>query len=226
MGGYRLAFYTAVGIAILSVLFAAGIREPRREGTRPSPDLIGNLIVRRDVLLPSVLATLSQAVTWGVSLTFVPIAARQLGGNDSTQSILATLAVVMLAAGSFSVNAMTKRLGPRRLVMVSFSLMFAGSAMAAIARSVPILIASQTLLGLGLGFAYPSLMGLSIRNVIDTQRTIAMGIHQTFYAMGMFAGPALCGPLAQITGIHQMFGITAVVSMVLGYWGARSLPAL
>jgi MFS family permease len=66
-------------------------------------------------------------------------------------------------------------------------------------------------------------MGLSIRNVIDNERTIAMGIHQTLYALGMFAGPAASGVLAQAVGIHLMFGITAVVSLALGFWGARSL---
>jgi MFS family permease len=225
LGGYQLAFNSAVGIAALALLFAAVIREPRRAPTRPSAQVIGKLIMRQDVLLPSALAGLSQAITWGVSLSFLPIVARQVGGTDNTQSLLATIAVVMLAAGSFLVNVITKLLGPRRLVVLSFALMSVGSIVAAFAGSVPTLIASQTCLGLGLGFAYPSLMGLSIRTVIDSERTIAMGIHQTLYAMGMFAGPALSGVLAQSVGIHAMFAVTAVVSLALGYWGAQSLAS-
>jgi MFS family permease len=223
LGGYRLAFYAAAFIAVASVLFALSIREPRRAPTPPSAHVIGRLILRRDVLLPSALAGLSQAVTWAVSLSFIPIVARQVGGNDNTQSVLATLAVVMLALGSFSVNMITKHVGPRRVVILCFALMFIGSMLAAVAGSVPTLIAGQTCLGLGLGFGYPSLMGLSIRNVIENERTIAMGIHQTLYALGMFAGPAASGVLAQAVGVHLMFGITAIVSLALGYWGARSL---
>ena len=223
LGGYRLAFYAAAVIAVVAVLFAFSIREPQRAPTPPSVHVIGRLILRRDVLLPSALAGLSQAVTWAVSLSFIPIVARQVGGNDNTQSVLATLAVVMLAAGSFSVNMITKHVGPRRVVILCFALMFIGSMLAAVAGSVPTLIAGQTCLGLGLGFGYPSLMGLSIRNVIENERTIAMGIHQTLYALGMFAGPAASGVLAQAVGIHLMFGITAVVSLALGFWGARSL---
>jgi MFS family permease len=224
-GGYRLAFYTAAGIAALSVLFAGMIREPRRVSTTPSIRVIGHLMTRRDVMLPSALAGLSQAVTWGVSLSFIPIAAKQAGGTANTQGVLATLAVVMLAVGSFSVNSMTKSFGPKRVVILCFALMFIGSMLAALAGSVPVLFTSQTFLGLGLGFGYPSLMGLSIRTVVDSERTIAMGIHQTVYAFGMFIGPAACGAIAQTLGIHQMFLITAALSLMLGYWGAQSLTS-
>jgi MFS transporter, DHA1 family, multidrug resistance protein len=109
------------------------------------------------------------------------------------------------------------------VVMLGFFLMFVGSVVAALAHSIPTLIMSQTCLGLGLGFSYPSLMGLSIRTVDDHERTIAMGIHQTLYAMGMFVGPALSGVLAQGLGIHPMFTVMALMSLVLGGWGARSL---
>jgi MFS family permease len=223
LGGYRLAFYVALGISLVSLVIAAIIGEQRRSSTRPSPHVIGRLIIRRDVLLPSVLAALSQTITWGVSLSFIPIVAKQVGGTDNTQSLLATIAVVMLAVGSLSVNYITNSLGPRRVVMLGFALMFVGSVVAALARSIPMLITSQTCLGLGLGFSYPSLMGLSIRTVDDHERTIAMGIHQTLYAMGMFAGPALSGVLAQSLGIHSMFTIMALLSLVLGGWGSRSL---
>lgn len=224
LGGYKLAFYAAMAISVLALLFACAVREPRRPSLHPSVSLIGRLLIRRDVLLPSVLAALSQAVTWGVSLSFIPIVAKQLGGTDNTQSVLAALAVIMLAIGSFAVNAITKRLGPRRVVALSFALFFIGSMLAALAGSVATLIASQICLGLALGFTYPTLMGLSIRMVVDGERTIAMGLHQTMYAIGMFVGPALSGMLAQALGIHRMFALMGFIALTLGYLGARLLP--
>jgi MFS family permease len=50
-----------------------------------------------------------------------------------------------------------------------------------------------------------------------------MGVHQAVYAIGMFAGPALSGVIAQAFGIQPMLGITAFVSLVLGLLGARWL---
>lgn len=147
----------------------------------------------------------------------------QIGGTDNTQSYLAALAVFMLAIGSFVVNRLAQRVGPRRVVVLSFVLFFIGSMLAALAGSVGTLIASQTCLGLALGFSYPTLMGLSIRMVVESERTIAMGLHQTMYAMGMFIGPALSGIVAQAIGIHRMFAVAGVVTVALGYLGAQLL---
>lgn len=223
LGGYRLAFYVAGGISLVSLLVASAIREPRRPALHPSVSLIGTLFIRRDVLLPSLLAALSQAVTWGVSLSFIPIVTKQLGGTDNTQSYLAALAVIMLAIGSLVVNRLAKSIGPRRTVVLSFVLFFIGSMLAALAGSVGTLIASQTCLGLALGFSYPTLMGLSIRMVVENERTIAMGLHQTMYAMGMFIGPALSGIVAQVIGIHRMFAVAGFVTLALGCLGAQWL---
>jgi MFS family permease len=43
-----------------------------------------------------------------------------------------------------------------------------------------------------------------------------MGLHQSVYAIGMFAGPWLSGILADAIGIRWMFGVTAVASLALG----------
>jgi MFS family permease len=223
IGGYQLAFYAAVAVSLISLFIAAFIREQRRPSQRPSADLIRKLFLRKDVLIPSLLAALAQSVTWGVSLSFIPIIAKQLGGTDNTQSLLAALAVGLLAVGSFVVNFITSRIGPRRVVALSFVLFFVGSVLAAVAGSIPTLVLSQICLGLALGFSYPTLMGLSIRLVIDSERTIAMGLHQTMYAMGMFIGPAASGVLAQAFGISKMFAVFAFAALLLGYWGAQTL---
>jgi predicted MFS family arabinose efflux permease len=74
-----------------------------------------------------------------------------------------------------------------------------------------------------MGVLYPLLMGMSIQQVADEQRTTAMGVHQSVYALGMFAGPWLSGILADRIGIQPMFMITAAGVLVLGWFGARFL---
>ena len=223
LGGYRLAFFAAIAISAIALLLATSIQEQRQAPLRPSVHLISSVFIRPDVLFPSLLAALCQSITWGVSLSFIPIVAKQLGGTDNTQSLLAALAVFMLAAGSFIVNSITRSIGPRRVILLSFLLFGIGGTLAALAGSISALIASQIILGLALGFSYPTLMGLSIRHVVENERTIAMGLHQTLYALGMFIGPAVSGVLAQHFGISRMFAIFAIVAVVLGGWGARLL---
>jgi MFS family permease len=80
-----------------------------------------------------------------------------------------------------------------------------------------------------MGVIYPILMGMSIRDVVEVERSTAMGWHQSVYAAGMFLGPSISGIMA--TGTEQLgftapgmavritFGVTAVGCFVLGMLG-------
>ena len=95
--------------------------------------------------------------------------------------------------------------------------------MRANATALSAIYLSQVLLGVGLGIAYPVLMGMSIEYVSDAERATAMGLHQSVYAIGMFAGPWLSGILAAKMGIQPMFGVTAFAVLALGIGGAQWL---
>jgi MFS family permease len=79
-------------------------------------------------------------------------------------------------------------------------------------------------MGVAQGLSYPVLMGMSIRDVSDVERTTAMGLHQAVYAIGMFAGPWLSGLLADATGIRSMFGMTAFACLAISVFLIRLLP--
>jgi len=223
VGGYPLAFFLAAGAALLAAITVLPAREVRRPSRRPSLASIGRLIARRDVLLPSLLSAADQYVNWASTFGFIPILARQLGATNVAQSLLLSVNMVVLALGNLIATALVKRIGARRLVLLGFVLLTLGVGGAALARSLPFLFIAQFSIGLTQGLVYPVLMGMSIRNVSDAERTTAMGLHQSIYAVGMFAGPWLSGILADAMGIRSMFGVTAVLCMVLGLVGTRLL---
>jgi MFS family permease len=70
------------------------------------------------------------------------------------------------------------------------------------------------------GIGYPVLMGMSIERVSNAERSTAMGLHQSVYAIGMFAGPAFSGAIAAAIGIQPMFAVTAFAYLALGLIGA------
>ena len=223
VGGYSLAFFLATGVAALAILMMLFIPEQRRPPKQPSVGSVGYLITRRDVLLPALLAAVGQYADWAITFGFMPVLAKQLGGTGVTQSILVTLHLVMLALGNLATSSVVNRVGARRLVYMSFGLLSIGIGIAALAPSLWVLFVAQACLGLSLGVGYPVLMGLSIQNVADTERTTAMGLYQSVYAIGMFGGPWLSGILAAAIGIQPMFGVTAFACLALGLFGARWL---
>jgi len=218
-GGYTLAFYAAMALATLSVLVMLIVHEPRRQPLRPSASSLVNLTMRRDVLVPALINAVGQYASWGISFGFMPVLVKQLGGTGVTQSLFMTLNIATLALGNLGTTWMANRIGARQLVRLGFGLLFIGIGMAALAPKISMLLAAQICMGLALGVIYPTLMGMSIRYVANIERTTAMGLHQAVYAIGMFAGPALSGKLADAIGLQPMMGLTAFGCLAFGLLG-------
>ena len=224
LGGYSLAFFLAVGAAALGLLVALSVREKQHPPRRPSVNQIGHLITRRDVLLPSLLAAVSQYANWAITFGFLPILAEQLGATDVFLSVLISMHIGVLTVMTLGAAAIVNHIGARRLVLASFLLMSGGIGLAAWAPSLAIVFAAQLCMAVAQGFSYPVLMGMSIQEVADAERNTAMGLHQAVYAVGMFAGPWLSGILADALGIRPMFGVTAFACLAIGLSLIRLLP--
>lgn len=214
--GYALPFYLAAAVAVLAALFVLPTAEEVHPRLRPSWGAVGRLVVRRDVLVPSLLAAISQYANWTTTFEFTPILARQLGGSDVSESLLVSVNLLIVMFGSLCATRLTRRFGTHALVIFSFSILAAGVGLTAVAASIAMLFAIQLLVGLSQGVNIPLLMGSSIRYVEEFERNTAMGLHQAVYAVGMFCGPWLSGMLAQGVGIRPMLGATAIATLVLG----------
>jgi MFS family permease len=222
MGGYALAFYVATGVAALSVVIMLAIGETRRPPQPPTLQSFSRLLTRRDVMLPSLVSMVCQIVTWAISFGFMAVLAQQLGASGVVQSLLVTLHIGISAIGNM-VTMRPSRLPTQRLIYVGFVLMFVGVGIAAFATALWVLFVATLLIGLGWGLGYPVLMGLSIRHVSDAERTTAMGVHQSVYAIGMFVGPALSGFIADLLGLRVMFVVIAAASLAAGIVGTWQL---
>jgi MFS family permease len=223
-GGYLLVFNGAVLLAALSLLIALPIREKGHPPRRPSFGFIGRLISRRDVLMPSLLSALLHYADWAFTFGFIPILAESLGASSLTLSLLVSLHIALMTVMSLVTAAIAERVGARRLAGITFLLQSAGIGLAAVAPSLTLVFVAQFALGVAQGLGYSVLMGLSIRDVDDSERTTAMGLHQSVYALGMFAGPWLSGLLADALGLRPMFGVTAAAFLVVPLALVRLLP--
>lgn len=222
VGGYPLAFFVATGVAGLAALVVLPARETPRAPQSPSWTSVLEVIRRRDVLLPSLLAAVAQYANWASTFGFLPILARELGATDVTLSFLLSLNIGVITVGNLLTTTIVNRFGARRLLYLSFVLQAMGIGGAALAPTLPWLFAAQICIGLSQSFGYPVMMGMSIEHVPDDRRTTAMGLFQAVYGVGMFAGPGLSGVLADAMGIRPMFGATALACLVVGlavtYW--------
>jgi MFS family permease len=189
----------------------------------PSFIAFRNLIIRRDLLVPSLLNIIGQYVGVVAVFSFGPILAQQLGAGNITLGLLVTWNLIFYALGNLSATIFSRFITRRYILISSFVLMSAGLGIIAFAQSLIWVFIAHACYGFAGGNSYPVLMGLSIENVLSDERSSAMGLHQTIYSIGTFLGPWLSGILAKQMGIQPMFGATAFVSLVLGIVGVCSL---
>jgi MFS family permease len=219
LGGYSAGFLAAMGAAGAGLLVFLPGSEPRRPGVRPSLSATRLLVTRRDVFGPALLNALQQYIIFASIYSFTPILARQFGAKEGVIGLLTTANLAATLVGNLLAAALLNRLRERTLIYASFGLMAAGLGLTAAAPSLGWLFASQLLVGSASGLGFPTLMGMSIARVSESQRSTAMGLHQAVYGIGMFAGPWLSGLLATSLGIQPMFAATAAVVLGLGLWG-------
>jgi MFS family permease len=225
LGGYTLPYYLAIGSAVIAILALLPAGEKRRQRRQPSAKGIAQLVIRPDVLLPALLNIVFQYGNYSSTMSFFPVLAKDLGASDVALGLLTGLHMGLSTLGTLTVTAIVRRVGEQRIVYFAFGAMMLGVAGAALVSSVPLVFVAQSLMGMAWGMGYPTLMGLSIRQVDDEQRSTAMGLHQAVYSIGMFAGPWLSGILADGLGMRPMFAITGVVCGVVGLLGTTKVVA-
>jgi predicted MFS family arabinose efflux permease len=220
-GGYTLAFNVAAVLAVAGLAVMLFFPEKRQPKTDMNLASFGRLISRKDVLLPSLLSAVTQYGDWAATFTFVPIVVKNLGASGIVQSSILSMNMGILVIGNLLAASLERRFGHMKLVVTCFILLACGLTMMAFVASLPFIYLAQACIGLSMGVGYPVLMGLSIRKVDISERSVAMGLHQAVYAIGMFAGPWLSGILANALGISPMFAITGVGILVVGLIGIR-----
>ena len=225
LGGYSLAFFVAAGAAALAILITLLTQKQRRPPKPPSLKGIIRLSLRRDVLLPALIAAASQYANWATTFSFTPILAKGLGATDVALSLLTSANIGVVIAGNLAAATISRRIGARWMAVIAFALMAVGITGITLAPALPLLFLAQFCIGLAQGSSYPVLMGLSIQSVDEEQRATAMGLHQAVYAIGMFTGPWLSGLLADEVGIHPMYRMTAAGCLVVGLLAAWLLAA-
>ncbi|MGI6376404.1 MAG: MFS transporter [Anaerolineae bacterium] len=219
--GYAAPFMLAAIAAAAAVVAMLPSRETPNAPRPANLRSFWAILSRRDVLVPSLLSMVFMYCNWASTYGFVPIIAQELGGSDVTISLMLSMNLLITTLGNLFTGAAVVRFGERAMVYLTFISVGLGVAGAAWAPNLTWLFVSQLCIGLAHGVGYPALMGLSIRDVEETQRTTAMGLHQSIYAIGMFAGPALTGVLGAAIGLRATFYATATVALVLGILGTQ-----
>ena len=103
--------------------------------------------------------------------------------------------------------------GRRRILIAVLALLGAGCVIAAMAQSLPVLIAGRVVQGIA-GAVFPLAFGI-IRDVLPPYRvSTAIGLLSAILGIGGGAGIALAGPIVTHLGWHGIFWISLIVTCI------------
>jgi MFS family permease len=167
----------------------------------------------------SVLAILSQFITFATTFGFVPIVAQNLGANRLQLSILTAIGIIpAIGMSAFAATVFVRWWGEGKTLIYGFILCSALCIITPFSQTLGVLMIVQFFAGVGRSMVFPLLMGLSIRHIEEHKRASAMGFFQAIYGVGMVIGPILLGMLAGQFGLIAGFLITGLIGI-----GASSL---
>jgi MFS family permease len=213
--GWTAPFAAGTVLAIASLLFLLPSPEPPPSaGSSPPLKDLAKVAATPFLIIISVVALFEQFMVFTTVFSFTPIYAASLGASKVDLGILLTATLLPRALGTLAAAPLASRIGERSTV--SLGLVVASLSALAVPHinSLPLLAASQMLLGMGIGFSYPTLMGLSINAVPPRHRATAMGVFQAIYALGMSLGPILSGMLADRAGIASTFYLASIPCLI------------
>jgi predicted MFS family arabinose efflux permease len=225
LGGYALAFWAAMLVGAIAILVVFMAQETRTAPKIVRMDELSHLVVRPDVLRPSLLGALTQFALWATTSSFTAILAKGFGASDIMISVLISSSTGVTLLGNLLTVLLASRMGKNRLVGWGFVFLAGGVLLAAIAPNLIWLFVAQYIVSFSGGVNHPLLMGMSIEKVDGNQRASAMGLHQAVYGIGMFAGPWMGGRIADWLGIQPMFAISGIFCVIMGLLGSRWLSS-
>jgi MFS family permease len=214
--GAGVTFWASVLLSVpvfVAFSLVRDVRETRTSGITWSQ--FGKAITTPRLLLVSFLAACSQYAMFGTSLGFAAVRAQDLGATDGQLGILTTAVQVAKAIPMFVISFRGRPHNSRLMTILGLTLIIIPLLIFPFLSAFWLLVACQVLTGLGVGIAFPVLMGLALQSVEPDARASAMGAFQSIYALGMTLGPAVSGIIARrwnITAVYLSSGALIVIA--------------
>jgi len=167
----------------------------------------------RNLLITTMLATLTQVVAFATYNTFAANHAVHIG---ATPAQLGYMNVALLAPSLVLNYCLSKYLLPRIdakwLVAAGFFFTAVYCVVLPFTVTIPQLYIMQALAGIGSTLTLSLLMGLCVGNIAVEKRGAAMGFFQSVFGIGMMAGPLAMGILTDHASLRAGFFFMAAVA--------------
>ena len=222
--GIRTLFLISTGAALLGAVLIFTMRDDHKpEQTGISISDVISVVKDRNLLLHSMLATLTQVITFTTSMNFVSKYAEKIGASGRQIGIISIIfnGIGVLASLWIGTTA-SQKFTNRFKIILAFAFLGISCLIVPFSTDVTGIYISQIFGGIGRAFLLALTMGLALRDISPRLKSTAMGTYQSLYSIGMTLGPILMGiGLDSTGGNYQLLYYLAAFLCLLGLvWSA------
>ena len=176
------------------------------------------------ILFNVVIMTLMVCIDGSIVGVALPVMARELGVTMgqvqwvNTAYLLVTCSAILICGRLGDIH------GKVRIFMIGVALFTLGSLACGISSSLPMLVASRALQGIGGAAAFSNNQGIITETFPSNERGHALGWIATAASVGSLVGPTLGGFLLSVTAWGGIFLVNVPVGLAMFLMGLRILP--
>ncbi|MGD0780001.1 MAG: MFS transporter [Dehalococcoidales bacterium] len=155
----------------------------------------------------------------------LPTMARDLNMEAVVMSWVSTSYFLAIAVVQVPFGRLSDILGRRRLFILGLIVSTAASFLGGYANSVPLLIISRVLQGLGSGITFNNSVAILTSVFPSQERAKALGISQAGTYLGLSLGPLIGGVMTEYLGWQSIFflsGGLGIILVLLVFWGLKA----
>lgn len=175
----------------------------------------------REVLVLTAVA-FSVAVGFGVVVPAIPVFAKQFGVSNTAAGAVISAFAFMRLVSALGSGRLVNRVGERVVLASGIAIVAVSSALAGLAQTYVQLLVLRGVGGVGSAMFTVSAISLLLRVVDADKRGRATGMWQSGFLFGAIAGPAIGGPLTDIS-LRAPFFVYAGTLAVAGSIGLAFL---
>jgi MFS family permease len=212
--GYTSLFVFSTASSVMALIVALGLRLP--EYTPTAEEYAARWKLRfSDVLeraaLPIASVTLMVSVSYSGVLIFFSTYARENDLGAVAAPFFLVYAVSVLATRLFAGRIQDRR-GDNIIMYPAILGFAAGLALLGAAQTVPVVLVSAAVLGMGFGAALPAAQAISVTEAGLPRVAVAVSTHFLALDVGLGLGPILLGVIVGITGYSGLYLLLAAVT--------------
>jgi len=213
-GGDSTVFLAAAFASTVAVILILTIKIGKNKPKKFSFSDMSKLFKQQEIIISTIGHGVAMVGLWAITLSFLPVKAEMLGAGDVEIGLITSLHLAAFTLSNYINSRLGTKVTIRKRVFLAALIFSLGNALAVVAPSTFWLFIIGIISGLGFGILQSTFIGLSILKVDISQRSTALGFHQSLYSLGIFIGPWIGGVLADYFGINVMFGIISCFCLI------------